>query len=130
MQRPGRPGLELTRQQHLELYYWMQLNRKLEDLLTNLFRQNKNVGGLYSSLGQEAISVGSACALEKRDWIAPMIRNLGSVLVKGFQPRDLIMQYTAKSGSPTGGKDGTAHFGDLKGRRVVSPLPLLGGPPP
>jgi len=118
--------LELTRQQHLELYYWMQLNRKLEDLLTNLFRQNKIVGGLYSSLGQEAISIGSAYALEKRDWIAPMIRNLGAVLVKGFQPRDLIMQYTAKAGSPTGGKDGTAHFGDLKGRRVVSPISMLG----
>ena len=118
--------MELTRQQHLELYYWMQLNRKLEDLLTNLFRQNKIVGGLYSSLGQEAISIGSAYALEKRDWIAPMIRNLGSVLVKGFKPRDIIMQYTAKSGSPTGGKDGTAHFGDLKGRRVVSPISMLG----
>ncbi|MFQ5723942.1 MAG: thiamine pyrophosphate-dependent dehydrogenase E1 component subunit alpha [Terriglobia bacterium] len=118
--------MELTKQQHLELYYWMQLNRKLEDLLTNLFRQNKIVGGLYSSLGQEAISVGTAYALEKRDWIAPMIRNLGAVLVKGYRPRDIIMQYTAKAGSPTGGKDGTAHFGDLKQKRVISPISMLG----
>jgi len=118
--------LELSKQQHLELYYWLELNRKLEDLLTNLFRQNKIVGGLYSSLGQEGISIGSAYALEKRDWIAPMIRNLGAVLVKGFRPRDIIMQYTAKAGSPTGGKDGTAHFGDLKDRRVVSPISMLG----
>ncbi|MDA2913722.1 thiamine pyrophosphate-dependent dehydrogenase E1 component subunit alpha [Acidobacteriia bacterium AH_259_A11_L15] len=118
--------MELTKQQHLELYYWMQLNRKLEDLLTNLFRQNKIVGGLYSSLGQEAISVATTYALEKRDWIAPMIRNLGAVLVKGYQPRDLIMQYTAKAGSPTGGKDGTAHFGDLKQKRVISPISMLG----
>jgi len=118
--------LELTKQQHLELYYWMQLNRRLEDLLTNLFRQNKIVGGLYSSLGQEAISVGSAYALEKRDWLAPMIRNVGAVLVKGFRPRDIIMQYMAKSDSPTRGKDGTAHFGDLYDRRVISPISMLG----
>ena len=118
--------MELTKQQHLELYYWMQLNRRLEDLLTNLFRQNKIVGGLYSSLGQEAISVGSAYALEKRDWLAPMIRNVGAVLVKGFRPRDIIMQYMAKSDSPTRGKDGTAHFGDLYDRRVISPISMLG----
>ena len=118
--------MALSRQQHLELYYWMQLNRKLEDLLTVMFRQNKVVGGVYSSLGQEATSVGTAYALEKRDWIAPMIRNLGAVLVKGYRPRDILMQYTAKSGSPTGGKDGTAHFGDLHEKRVVSPISMLG----
>jgi pyruvate dehydrogenase E1 component alpha subunit/2-oxoisovalerate dehydrogenase E1 component alpha subunit len=118
--------LELSKRQHLELYYWMQLNRRLEDLLTNLFRQNKVVGGLYSSLGQEAISVGSAYALEKRDWLAPMIRNVGAVLVKGFRPRDILMQYMAKADSPTLGKDGTAHFGDLYDRRVISPISMLG----
>lgn len=118
--------MELSKQQHLELYYWMQLNRRLEDLLTNLFRQNKIVGGLYSSLGQEAISIGTAYALEKRDWLAPMIRNVGAVLVKGFRPRDIIMQYMAKSDSPTLGKDGTAHFGDLYDRRVISPISMLG----
>jgi pyruvate dehydrogenase E1 component alpha subunit/2-oxoisovalerate dehydrogenase E1 component alpha subunit len=118
--------LALSKQQHLELYYWMQLNRKLEDLLTNLFRQNKIVGGLYSSLGQEAISVGTTYALERRDWIAPMIRNVGAVLVKGFRPRHILMQYMAKADSPTGGKDGTAHFGDLVEHRVVSPISMLG----
>ncbi len=118
--------MPLSKQQHLELYYWMQLNRKLEDALTILFRQNKIVGGLYSSLGQEAISVGSAYALEKRDWMAPMIRNVGALLVKGFAPRDIAMQYMAKKGSPTQGKDGTSHFGDLYGRHVVSPISMLG----
>jgi pyruvate dehydrogenase E1 component alpha subunit/2-oxoisovalerate dehydrogenase E1 component alpha subunit len=118
--------LALSKQQHLELYYWMQLNRRLEDLLTRLFRQNKVVGGLYSSLGQEGISIGTAYALEKRDWIAPMIRNVGAVLVKGFRPRDVLMQYMAKSDSPTGGKDGTAHFGDLYEHHVISPISMLG----
>jgi len=116
----------LTREQQLELYYYMQLNRQLEERMVRLFRQNKIVGGLYSSLGQEAISVGSAYALEPRDWLAPMIRNIGALLVKGFKPRDIFTQHMAKYTSPTLGKDGTSHFGDLKVRHTVSPISMLG----
>jgi TPP-dependent pyruvate/acetoin dehydrogenase alpha subunit len=115
-----------TRQQQLDLYYFMQLNRQLEDRMVRLFRQNKIVGGLYSSLGQEAISVGTAFALEKRDWLAPMIRNIGALLVKGFKPRDIFTQHMAKYTSPTLGKDGTSHFGDLKNRHTISPISMLG----
>src|ERR1700691_5871737 len=116
----------LSRQQHLDLYYYMQLNRQLEERMVRLFRQNKIVGGLYSSLGQEAVSVGTSYALEPRDWLAPMIRNIGALLVKGFKPRDIFTQHMAKFTSPTQGKDGTSHFGDLKVRHVVSPISMLG----
>lgn len=116
----------LTKDQHLDLYYYMKLNRALDEQLVRLFRQNVVVGGLYSNLGQEATSVGTAYALEKRDWIAPMIRNVGGLLVKGYKPRDILMQYMARQDSPTMGKDGTSHFGDLKVRHVVSPISMLG----
>ncbi len=116
----------VTREQHLDLYYFMQLNRQLEERMVRLFRQNKIVGGLYSSLGQEAVSVGTCYALEKRDWIAPMIRNIGALLVKGVPPRDIFTQHMAKYTSPTKGKDGTSHFGDLKVRHIVSPISMLG----
>ncbi len=116
----------LTREQHLDLYYFMQLNRQLEERMVRLFRQNKIVGGLYSSLGQEAVSVGTCFALEKKDWIAPMIRNIGALLVKGVPPRDIFTQHMAKYTSPTQGKDGTSHFGDLKVRHIVSPISMLG----
>jgi TPP-dependent pyruvate/acetoin dehydrogenase alpha subunit len=117
---------DLTRQQYLDLYYYMRLNRAVEDTMVKLFRQNKIVGGLYSSLGQEAISVGSAYALEKKDWLAPMIRNIGALLVKGVPPRDIFMQHMAKYDSPTRGKDGTSHFGDLDNLHIVSPISMLG----
>jgi pyruvate dehydrogenase E1 component alpha subunit/2-oxoisovalerate dehydrogenase E1 component alpha subunit len=117
---------ELTRHQYLELYYYMRLNRAVEDMMVKLFRQNKIVGGLYSSLGQEAISVGTAYALEKKDWLAPMIRNIGALLVKGVKPRDVFMQHMAKYDSPTKGKDGTSHFGDLDDLHIVSPISMLG----
>src|ERR1700730_2724664 len=117
---------DLTRQQYLDLYYYMRLNRAVEDTMVKLFRQNKIVGGLYSSLGQEGISVGSAYALEKKDWLAPMIRNIGALLVKGVPPRDIFTQHMAKYTSPTLGKDGTSHFGDLDDLHIVSPISMLG----
>jgi len=117
---------EITNQQYLDLYYYMRLNRAVEDTMVKLFRQNKIVGGLYSSLGQEAVSVGTAYALEKKDWLAPMIRNIGALLVKGVPPRDIFMQHMAKYDSPTKGKDGTSHFGDLENLHIVSPISMLG----
>jgi pyruvate dehydrogenase E1 component alpha subunit/2-oxoisovalerate dehydrogenase E1 component alpha subunit len=118
--------IDVTREQHLDLYYYMRLNRELEDRMVRLFRQNKIVGGLYSSLGQEATSVGTAFALEKRDWLAPMIRNIGALLVKGCPPRWIFTQHMARYTSPTQGKDATSHFGDLENLHIVSPISMLG----
>jgi TPP-dependent pyruvate/acetoin dehydrogenase alpha subunit len=117
---------QLSPDQYLDLYYYMQLDRQLEERMTRLFRQNKIVGGLYSSLGQEAVSVGTAYALEARDWLAPMVRNIGALLVKGIPPRDIFTQHMAKATSPTHGKDGTSHFADLKNNHVVAPISMLG----
>jgi len=116
---------ELPRQRQLDLYRYMKLNRMVEDRLGNLYRQGKVVGGLYSSRGQEATSVGSAYALEPQDVMGPLIRNLGAMLVRGVKPREVMMQYMAKSDSPTGGKDGNTHFGDLQ-RGLVAPISMLG----
>ncbi len=115
----------LPRERQLELYHYLRLTRMVEGRLGNLYRQGKVVGGLYSSLGQEATAVGSAYALEPQDVMGPLIRNLGSMLVRGVQPREVMMQYMAKSDSPTGGKDGNTHFGDLK-RGLVAPISMLG----
>src|SRR6185437_1313389 len=91
----------LSRAQLLDLYYWMRLTRTLEERLVALYRQTKVVGGLFRSLGQEADSVGSAYALESRDVLSPLIRNLGSMLVKGATPVEILRQYMAKGDSPT-----------------------------
>jgi len=78
---------DLPRERQLELYSYMKLNRLVEERLGNLYRQGKVVGGLYSSRGQEAISVGSAYALAPQDVVGPLIRNLGAMLVRGVKPR-------------------------------------------
>jgi TPP-dependent pyruvate/acetoin dehydrogenase alpha subunit len=105
----------LSREQKLELYYYMRLTRSLEERLVNLYRQTKVVGGLFRSLGQEADAVGSAYALDrsKGDVLSPLIRNLGSMLVQGAKPNEIVKQYMAKGDSPTRGRELNIHYGDL-----------------
>src|SRR5215471_15860396 len=123
---PLRESKYLSKDQHLELYRWMLMNRRMEIALENLYKQSKVVGGVYFGLGQEACSCASAYALGKDDWFAPMIRNQGAQLVRGFHARDIMMQYMAKAGSPTHGKDGTSHYGDIETRHMVAPISMLG----
>ncbi|HXF04712.1 MAG TPA: thiamine pyrophosphate-dependent dehydrogenase E1 component subunit alpha [Blastocatellia bacterium] len=115
----------LTREQLLEIYYYMKLTRTIEERLTHLYRQGKIVGGLYRSLGQEGESVASAYALEPGDFIAPMIRNLGSLLVRGVKPWEIFTQYMARGTSPTRGKDSVVHFGSVE-RGIIPPISHLG----
>jgi TPP-dependent pyruvate/acetoin dehydrogenase alpha subunit len=116
----------LKKEQCIEIYRWMLLNRRMETALENLYKQGKVVGGVYFGLGQEACSCASAYALKKDEWMGPMIRNQGALLVRGFSPADIMMQYMAKAGSPTKGRDASSHFGDIKLRNVVAPISTLG----
>lgn len=107
------PPLGLTREQLLELYRWMRLTRTLEERLVALYRQTKVVGGLFRSLGQEATAVGTAFALDRArgDILSPLIRNLGSMLVRGATPLEVLRQYMARGDSPTRGRELNIHFG-------------------
>ena len=53
---PIRDSKYLSKQQCIEIYRWMVLNRKMEQALENLYKQGKVVGGVYFGLGQEACS--------------------------------------------------------------------------
>jgi TPP-dependent pyruvate/acetoin dehydrogenase alpha subunit len=121
MRNPG-----LSADQLLELHRLLRLNRLLEEKLSALTRQGKILGGLYSSRGQEAISVGSAFALNRDDLLAPMIRNIGSLLARGVTPGDLLRQFLGRYDGPTRGKDGTLHFGNVRRRSLIGPISVLG----
>jgi TPP-dependent pyruvate/acetoin dehydrogenase alpha subunit len=129
----GKASAALSAEQRLELYYWMRLTRTLEERLVALYRQTKVVGGLFRSLGQEADAVGSAYALERRDVLSPLIRNLGAMLVKGATPVEILRQYMAKGDSPTRGRELNIHFGDTERGFIgqISPLgdmvPVMAG---
>ncbi len=115
----------LNAEQHLDLYRYLKLTRLVEERLVNLYRQTKVVGGVFRSLGQEATAVGTAYALQPQDFITPLIRDLGAVLVKGIRPREIFAQYMAKAWGPSGGKDLNIHFGDMQ-KGFIGPISHLG----
>jgi len=123
---PIRESKYLLREQCIALYRWMLLNRRMEAALENLYKQGKVVGGVYFGLGQEGCSCASAYALGPDDWLGPMIRNQGAMLVRGFSARDIMRQYMAKGDSPTWGRDASSHFGDWQRRNVCAPISMLG----
>ncbi len=107
----------LTRDQLLHIYRYLRLTRTLEERLVALYRQSKVIGGLFRSLGQEGESVATAYALDRgpnRDILSPLIRNLGSMLVMGAQPIQILRQYMAKAEGPTHGRELNVHFNDLE----------------
>jgi pyruvate dehydrogenase E1 component alpha subunit/2-oxoisovalerate dehydrogenase E1 component alpha subunit len=117
----------LSRDQLLEIYYYLRLTRSLEERLVNLYRQTRVLGGLFRSLGQEADAVGSAYALDRSqgDILSPLIRNLGSMLVQGATPVEVLRQYMAKADGPTAGRELNIHFNDL-GRGFLGQISHLG----
>jgi TPP-dependent pyruvate/acetoin dehydrogenase alpha subunit len=128
----------LSRAELLDLYRYVHLTRALEERLVTLFRQSKVIGGLFRSLGQEGESVASAFALRRRDdgtgdMLSPLIRNLGSMLVMGARPVEVLRQYMAKGDSPARGKELNIHFTDYQRGFIgqISPLgdlvPVMAG---
>ena len=105
-------SFELSKEQYLQLYYYMRLTREFEESILKLYRQGKIVGGAYTGNGNEATAVGSAFALEKQDYLFPMHRDMGAHLVKGQSLRNLMLQHLARGNSLSKGRDGTGHYAD------------------
>jgi TPP-dependent pyruvate/acetoin dehydrogenase alpha subunit len=118
----------LTRENLLEIDYFLRLTRTLEERLVALFRQSKVIGGLYRSLGQEGESVAAAYALDyaQGDVVQPLIRNMGSILVAGAKPSDIVKQYMAKADSPTRGRELNIHFGHPARDGFIGQISMLG----
>jgi len=109
---PRPAGYELTDDQKRELHYFMRLTRECDNAILRLYKQGKIVGGAYTGNGNEATAVGSAYALQARDYLLPLHRDLGAHFAKGQSPRNILLQQLGRSDSLTRGRDGTGHYAD------------------
>ncbi len=115
----------LTKEQFAELYRFIKMTRMFDEITVRLKRQSKLTGGVFTSLGQEATAVGTAFALEAQDFIAPLIRDIGAVFVKGISPRVIFAQYLGRANAPSRATDVQFHFADLE-KGFVGPISHLG----
>ncbi len=112
-----------TPENALALYRALRLPRAVEDKMLRLIRQGR-ISKWFSGYGQEAIAVGCAWALEERDWLLPMHRNLGVWTTRGVPLRPLFCQMMGREGGFTNGRDRTFHFG-LPDQRIVGMISHL-----
>jgi len=104
----------------------MLMAREFDTAMLRLYRQGKAFGGVYSQLGNEAVSVGSAYALDTaKDVLFPMHRNIGSHFVFGQDLDQLMVNHLAREGSQMRGTDGTGHYAD-PARRIYGNVSHLG----
>jgi pyruvate dehydrogenase E1 component alpha subunit len=106
------PG-ERDRELLLRINEIMVLTRAVEDRMVAMYRSGDLLGSLYTGHWHEAISVGAASALRPDDYLAPIHRDLGAHLWRGMEPWQVMASFMGKATSPTGGRDGTLHYGRL-----------------
>ncbi len=98
--------------QLLDLYKKLLYPRMIEEKMLILLRQGK-ISKWFSGIGQEAISVGCASALEEDELIFTMHRNLGVFTTRGIPLSRLFSQWEGKANGFTKGRDRSFHFGTL-----------------
>jgi acetoin:2,6-dichlorophenolindophenol oxidoreductase subunit alpha len=73
--RRDEQGQAISRDVFLTAYRWMLLARLSEEKYANLYRGGKIFGGVFTSKGQEALSVSVGLLLRKSDIFAPLSRD-------------------------------------------------------
>ncbi|MGZ3883058.1 MAG: alpha-ketoacid dehydrogenase subunit alpha/beta [Bacteroidia bacterium] len=107
-----------------DLYKNILKPRMIEEKMLLLLRQGK-IAKWFSGIGQEAISVGVAAALQPDEYILPMHRNLGVFTTRHIPLNRLFSQFQGKPGGFTKGRDRSFHFGTQE-YKIVGMISHLG----
>ncbi len=108
----------------LQLYKNILMPRMIEEKMLLLLRQGR-ISKWFSGIGQEAISVGVATALNHDEFILPMHRNLGVFTTRGIPMNRLFSQFQGKPSGFTQGRDRSFHFGSQE-YHIVGMISHLG----
>ena len=101
----------------------MLLIRQSEGRLRDLFNDGKIPGFIHLSIGQEAVAVGVAAALERDDTLASTHRGHGHGLAKGVAPEGLFQEISGNVEGLCKGRGGSLHVADFS-------VGMLGANPP
>ena len=92
----------------------MQLIRKLEETLNNLFARGLLHGTSHLYVGQEAVAVGACFPLRNDDYVASTHRGHGHAVAKGVDIRKLTAELLGKDEGLCRGRGGTQHLSCMK----------------
>jgi 2-oxoisovalerate dehydrogenase E1 component len=114
----------ISQEVQLALYERMLKPRMIEEKMLILLRQGK-ISKWFSGIGQEAISVGVASAMNAEEYILPMHRNLGVFTTRNIPLHRLFAQWQGKASGFTKGRDRSFHFGTQE-HKIVGMISHLG----
>jgi pyruvate dehydrogenase E1 component alpha subunit len=103
----------ISKDQLLDMYEKMVRIRLFEEKAVELFLKGVLPGFLHSSIGQEAIPVGTCAALREDDWLASTHRGHGDMIAKGARVDLMMAELFAKKTGYCKGKGGSMHIADL-----------------
>lgn len=104
-----------------KLYHGVIRGRAFEDRMHSMYRSGDLLGSYYSGNWHEAIGAGIMAAMRDDDWFAPLHRDVTAHLMRGMPPEQIMASFMGKAIGPTGGRDGTLHYGRLDLRTYNPP---------
>lgn len=115
----------LSNDERKQLFQRMLQAREFDLAMIRAYKQGRAFGGVYSQIGNEATSVGSAFSLAADDAYFPMHRNVGGHFTRGQELRTMLKNFLAREGSMMRGTDGTGHYADVS-KKVYGNVSHLG----
>ena len=109
---PAAKKTQYSKEQYMEWYESMQLQRRFEEKAGQLYGQQKIRGFCHLYIGQEACSSGSYSALTKDDKWITAYRDHGIPLALGSDPNAVMAELFAKQTGSSKGKGGSMHIFD------------------
>ncbi len=101
---PGLPKEELLR-----LYRLMVATRLLDERGLAMQRQGR-IGFYLQSTGQEASHLGTAYALQERDWLFPAYRQPGILLLRNVAVEKIVCEWFGNAGDTSKGRQMPVHY--------------------
>lgn len=117
----------------LDMYRMMLLIRRFEEEAARAYSLGKIGGFLHLYIGQEAIAVGAAHALESKDSVVTTYRDHGIALARGMTSNAAMAELFGKVTGCSKGLGGSMHFFDAEHRMygghgiIGAHIPLAAG---
>ncbi|NUP12017.1 MAG: pyruvate dehydrogenase (acetyl-transferring) E1 component subunit alpha [Polyangiaceae bacterium] len=110
----------------LGFYRQMQVIRRFEEEAARAYAQGKIGGFLHLYIGQEAIAVGTAAALNADDYLITTYRDHGHALARGTTARAAMAELFGKVTGCSKGLGGSMHFFDAE-HNMLGGYGIVGG---